>query len=187
LHYYIFLAVSGPDLIPCSGTVSHSIPSEGTSPITWNVAGQQIVSGQGTNTITVSKGTNTVQSALIQANFTYDGVNLSRSRIVSVGARYVTSLTAGSNTFSPGSSIQFTASPAFPASEGDYEWMVYPSAGVTLSTWRHTNYITFPGGNSYYTVGVRSISACTTPGTWTTVTVKLRFIGFSATCVLSIC
>jgi len=168
--------ISGSDIAPCSVNTSYSVSTDVTS-VTWNIPSNlQIISGQGTNTIVVRPvASGTSQGAVIQLTGTFRGETLKLSKTISVGCRYITSLTASSTSVSPGSNVTFTAYPTFPASEGDYEWMVSPTTGASQSPWRNTNYITFSGGSSSYVVGVRAISSCTTPGSWTTT-----YIGVSS-------
>ena len=99
-------------------------------------------------------------------------VPLNISRIVSVGAHLVTSLT-GPSTINKGGSATFTAYPQIPATEGSYEWMVAPSTGITQSKWSNSNMITFNNTGSY-TVLVRTTSSCTTPSTYTTASIKVQ-------------
>jgi len=170
-------SIIGPDLIPCSGSVFYSIPA-GSTNITWSVPSNlQIVSGQGTNIITVSKSSSgTSQSATIMATGLYYGTSFNLSNTVSVGARYITSLSASATNVGVGASVNFVASPNFPAPEGDYEWMVSPTTGVSQSAYRNTNSITFKTAGSY-TIGVRSTSSCITPGTYT---MKQVYVGSSS-------
>jgi len=182
VKYYVKTPViSGADLIPCSGTVSFTLPS-GVTSTTWNAAGATIVSGQGTNKLTVQKTSGTTaQSILISVSGTYKLTSVSgtiinvpfdASRIVSVGAHLVTSLT-GPSSINKGGSATFTASPQIPATEGGYEWSVLPATGVTQSKWLNSNMITFKNSGSY-TVMVRTTSSCTTPNTYKTVSIMVQ-------------
>ena len=176
LQNVIVHAISGNDLVPCSGNVLFYVPAPSVS---WSVSSNlQIIIGSGTHTITVSKASSgTSQSGTINATYTMGGVTYNLSKNVAVGARYITSLNASSYNVYPGATISFEASPNFSSSEGDYEWIVSPSSGVIQSAWRHTNVITFPTSGPY-TVGVRSTASCITPGTYTTVQLGSRLPSF---------
>lgn len=159
------VVISGPELIPCSGTATYSIPH--SYPVTWNVvsSGLQLVSGQNTNTITVRAISNPGGSSggFIQAIVTLPGeVTTAVQKTVFIGAPQVVSVT-GPSSARVGGSVYFHAAPMF--SEGDYEWRVEPSSTATQSPWRHTNYITFNAPGSY-TVLCRSTSPCTSPGSF---------------------
>jgi len=170
---YRSCSIQGPDLVPCSGTVSYLLP-EGSTNITWSVPPNlQIVSGQGTNKVTVGKASSgTSPSATINATCTYFGTSFNPYLTVSVGARAITSLSSSVTNVRVGGSVNFSASPNFPATEGDYEWMVTPTTGVSQSAWRNTNNITFNTPGSY-AVSVRSTSSCTSPGTYTMTPVSV--------------
>jgi predicted Zn-dependent protease len=166
-------AITGSDLVPCSGNVTYSlIPlTPSATSITWTVPSNiQIVSGQGTSSIVVNKAaTGTSQAATISFLASYNGQSVNASRTVAVGAHYVTSLSASSTSAPTGGSISFTA---YPASEPGYQWNISPSSGVSQSVYQNTNYITFNQPGSY-TVGVRTTSSCTTPGSYTTINVNI--------------
>jgi hypothetical protein len=142
--------------------------------VTWSIVGGnlQIVSGQGTSSITVSRTSGTAQSGVIRATINYNGNSSILSKSVSIGARYITALYAGATGGPTGVSISFTANPIFPASEGDYQWLVSPTTGVSQSVYRHTNTVTFTQSGTY-SVCVRTTSACTSPGSYTAVSVSI--------------
>ena len=101
---------------------------------------------------------------------------------MAVGARYITSVSASSTSVSPGSTVYCTAYPIVPSGEGDYEWIVSPTTGVSQSVYRHYNDITFSSSASgTYTIGCRSTSSCTTPGSYTTIYVNVGSKGGSST------
>jgi hypothetical protein len=168
----IRFAISGPSLVPCSGTVTYSLPARATSySVTWNVGSLQIISGQGTRTITVQKSSSsTVANAVITATVTYTGGSSVLTKSVDIGSPHITSL-SGPSSVKVGSSAIFTAQPLFLASEGEYQWTVTPNT-ATMTPYRQTCGITFNASGGYL-VGVRSTSTCTTPGSYTTTTVSV--------------
>jgi hypothetical protein len=168
-------SITGTDFVSCDGTATYSIPST-VSSITWNMGNLEIVSGQGTSTITVRKGSGSAQSSLISVKGTFNGADpkpIYLTKTVTVGVRYITSLTASSTSIKIGGSVSFTASPNFSSSEGDYVWIVSPTTGVSQSPWRSTNSITFYSSGTYM-VGVYSTSSCTTPGSIRSVYVSVN-------------
>jgi hypothetical protein len=173
--YYAKLQISGPSLVPCTGTVTYSLPTPLTaySTVTWNVGALQLVSGQGTRTVTVQKSSSsTGTSATITATVTLSGTTHTLSETVDIGAPAITSV-SGNTTVYPGSAFTYTATPVFAASQGDYLWTVTPKPGVTIVNNRSTCNITFPSVGTY-TVGVRSESSCTAASTVTkTITVSV--------------
>jgi hypothetical protein len=165
--------MSGPSLVPCTGTVTYSLPAVGASAtITWNVGNLQIVSGQGTKTIVVQKSSSsTGASTAISATVTQAGVTTTvKSKNVAIGAPTITSIT-GPSTARVGSYATYYALPDFPASQGDYEWVVSPST-ASKSVYRRMCDVTFNQSGTY-AVGVRSTSACTSPGSYTMMTVSV--------------
>jgi hypothetical protein len=163
--------ISGPSLVPCSGNVTYTLPAAAASyTVNWNVGSLEIVSGQGTRTITVRKSaSSTASSTLIQAAIT-SGITSYIRKSVDIGVPMVTSVT-GPSSATTGSLCIFHAQPIF--SEGDYEWMVEPST-ATKSVYRNMCDITFlePGS---YTVGARSTSSCTSSGSYTTTYVSVSW------------
>jgi V8-like Glu-specific endopeptidase len=175
--------ISGPSLVPCTGTVTYTIPQTrktGISSITWSTGSQgiQIVSGQGTSTITVQAVTSTSASGNIMAILTYGGVTKVISKSVSIGAPTITGI-SGPSTATTGSYVTYYATPDFPASQGDYDWFVSTSS-ASKSPYRRMCDITFTASGTFG-VGVRSTSACTSPGTYTMMTVSVgsRYIASS--------
>jgi hypothetical protein len=168
----IRFAISGPSLVPCSGTVTYSLPARVASySVTWNVGSLQIISGQGTRTITVQKSSSsTVASAVITATVTYTGGSSVLTKSVDIGSPHITSL-SGPSSAKVGSSATFTAQPVFTASQGEYQWTVTPNT-ATMTPNRQTCRIIFNASGGYL-VGVRSTSTCTSPGSYTTTTVSV--------------
>ncbi len=84
-YYMKYPSISGFALVPCSGSSSFSIP-EGSTSISWSVpSGLQIVSGQGTRTVVISKSSSgTSPSATISVACTYGGNTYNLSTIVSL-------------------------------------------------------------------------------------------------------
>ena len=193
LEYYIFApTISGVDFIPCSGNVTYSVPSLPAT-ITWYVTNLNIISGQNTNTLTVSKlSGSTGQGAQVIATLTFsDGSTISTSKLMNVGCPRITSLNANTTNISAGSTVYFTAYPWIPTNQGNYEWLVSPSNGVSQSIYRYYNDIFFnqPG---YYAVSVRTYANtanghdCTiSPGTFTTVYVNVGSKGGGSSTYLS--
>ncbi|MDR2388401.1 MAG: serine protease [Tannerellaceae bacterium] len=162
--------ISGPDLVPCSGTVTYSLPaSYASSTVTWTVTPLQIVSGQGTNTIIVQRSSSsTSNSASISVTVTPSGSSSVLTKSVDIGVPHITSLT-GPSSAKVGIGASFTAAPVF--TQGDYQWTVTPST-ATMTPYRQTCSIIFNAVGAYQ-VGVRSTSSCTTPGSYTTTTVSV--------------
>jgi hypothetical protein len=137
--------------------------------VTWNVGALQLVSGQGTKTITVQRSSSgTSNSATITATITYSGTSSVLTKSVDIGAPHITSL-IGPSSAKVGISASFTAAPVF--LQGDYQWTVTPNT-VTMTPQRQTCNIIFNATGAYQ-VGVRSTSSCTTPGNYTTTTVSV--------------
>jgi hypothetical protein len=168
----IRFAISGPSLVPCSGTVTYSLPTRAASySVTWNVGALQIISGQGTRTITVQKSSSsTVSNTVITATVTYTGGSSVLTKAIDIGSPHITSL-SGPSSVKVGSGATFTAQPVFVASEGEYQWTVTPST-ATMTPYRQTCSIIFNASGGYQ-VGVRSTSSCTSPGSYTTTTVSV--------------
>ena len=159
--------------MPCSGTVTYSLPAStyASYTVTWNVAPLQIVSGQGTKTITVQKSSSsTTSSALITATLSYTGGSTVIQKIVDIGAPYVTSV-SGPTSGTRNNRLIFSAQPVFPASQGDYDWMTSPGTS-TIYNYRHTCDIIFEEAGDYQ-VGVRSTSPCTSSGSYMTMNVSI--------------
>jgi V8-like Glu-specific endopeptidase len=153
--------IIGPTNVPCSGTVTYSAPAT-----SWTVSSNlQIMSGQGTNTITVKA--RPISSTTISGWITAGTV----SKSVSVALPPFVTVTGPSSTTTNGTAY-FHASPIFPASEGDYEWVVEPSSGASMSPSRNSNAVTFSAPGSY-SIGCRSYNACATGGSfsWTGISV----------------
>jgi hypothetical protein len=166
--------IAGPSLVPCTGTVTYSLPTTvgASSTVTWNVGSLQIVSGQGTNTVTVQKNPSlTANSTLISATITQSG---SPTRViqktVNIGAPAITSIT-GPSSAQTGSSVTFLAQPVFPSTQGDYDWTVSPNT-ANVYNYRSSCDIKFNAAGSYQ-VGVRSTNPCTTPGSYMTTYVSV--------------
>ena len=170
--------ISGPDLVPCSGTVKYSINGSWISNINWTTSNLTIVSGQGTNEITVSKTSgNTSQGGQVFVSGTFfTGASVNLSKTVAIGVPHVNSITANTYAINAGGFITFTADPII-SSPGSYEWMVSPSTNTTQYVWNvNKNDITFYSPGTY-TVGVRTYvnsSPCViSAGVYKTVTVNV--------------
>jgi hypothetical protein len=181
LTYYAPLYISGPDVVPCSGTVSYTIPGSPTS-IAWSASNLDIVSAQNnTNTYSVKKSSNSGQSGMVSVTCTYNGVIRYLYKSVDIGIPRVKKIDAyPSASVSSGTTIYFTAFPAITSSQGTYEWTVSPSNGVYISPYGQYCNITF-GSSGYYTVGARTYSntsnghSCTiTPTTYTNIFISVN-------------
>jgi hypothetical protein len=166
--------LSGPSVVPCSGTVTYSIPQTRASGIniSWTTgsSGIQIVSGQGTQTITVRAISSSSSSGKITATFTYGGKSFTLSKAVDIGAPNVASVN-GPSTAGTGSYVSYTALPKFSSSQGSYQWMVSPST-ASYSTYENTCDVTFNSAGTY-AVGARTSTSCTSPGSYTMMTVSV--------------
>jgi len=170
--------ITGPDLVPCSGTVTYSIPTTGMLSYSWSAPGLNILGSQATNILTVEKNPNsTTQGFYVLFTGTFlNGTTVSLTKAVDIGVPRVKSLTANTYNISAGNYITFSVNPSI-SSPGKYEWFVTPSSGVYQYVWNvNNNDITFnyPGS---YTVGVRtkvdSPPCVISPGTYTTVYVNV--------------
>jgi hypothetical protein len=165
--------ISGPSLVPCSGTVTYSLPATTAASytVTWDVGSLQLVSGQGTKTVTVQRpSSSTVASAIVKATLTYTGGSSVIQKPVDIGSPHITSL-SGPSSAKVGSSNTFTAQPSFPTGQGEYQWTVTPGT-ATVTPHRQTCSIIFNASGGYL-VGVRSTSTCIPPGSYTTTTVSV--------------
>jgi hypothetical protein len=181
LNFLPLFTFNGPDLVPCSGTVTYTIPqtrATSATSITWSVGtGLEIVSGGSTRTVTVSRS-GSVPSAGVNVSITYGGVTKVLSKQVDIGSPKITGIT-GPSSVPISSSAVFYAEPYFAANQGNYEWSV-PNATFTSN--REMCTVSFPYTGTFQ-VGVRSTSSCTTPGTytWKNVSVTLSYIVSSGT------
>lgn len=145
--------ISGPDVIPCSGaTFSYLLPG------IWHVTtGLQIVSGQGTNTITVHPSGRVVAMGTITLTLP-NGQQFSKS--VSVEPSPVAAI-SGPDQAVASYGVTYTASPVLDASTGvSYQWSVTPNAnGVTVVPNRHTCAVIFPQ-QGFYTVSCYTYNSC---------------------------
>jgi hypothetical protein len=171
--------IIGSSLIPCSGIATFSLPTAAVShSVTWSVSpGFEIVSGQGTDTITVRMLPTTTgpTGTVISATLAYSGGSKTLTKSVDVGAPKVTSVT-GPSTAIVGNYVTFYAAPNFPENQGDYEWVVSPNT-ASISAYRHMCDVTF-NQSGVYAVNVRSTNSCISPGSYvmTTVSVSSSYV-----------
>jgi hypothetical protein len=169
----IRFGITGSSLVPCSGTATFSLPTAaGYYSVIWSVdPGFEIVSGQGTETITVRMLPTTIgpTGTTIYAAVTSSGVTRTLTKLVDVGAPRVTSVT-GPSTAIVGNYTTFYAAPNFPESQGDYEWVVSPNT-ASKSIYRHMCDVTFNQSGEYI-VSARSTNSCISPGSYVMTTVS---------------
>jgi hypothetical protein len=155
--------ISGQEMIPCTGTATFSLPPNVTvTPATWSVSSNlQIVSGQGSNSITVQANTGTNQDRM--ASVSVGGATKS----VTVGPPFLTSIEGPSET-TVGTVTYFYAYPSFSSTYGSYDWVMIntPSASITHQ-YSNVVGITFTEPGSY-PVYCRAVSPCTNPQSFTT-------------------
>ena len=148
-------SINGSNYIPCSGTTTFTFPMAGT----WTVSPRmQIVSGQGTSSITVSKksGTQYSYTDLDEVKITLVGPG-NKSTLFrkqsGIGALYPTQIVVPSpiryyttQTYSLLPSTVGTGG----SGSANYRWTVEPSSGVTIFNQGETTVgIYFPGAGSY--------------------------------------
>ena len=174
-------AISGPNLVPCTGNVIYTLPSNATN-VSWSVATLDIVGSTG-NSFTVKKNTgSTVQSGTVFASGTYYGHTFTVSRIVQIGVPRITSLTPSSTVNTTiGNIVYFIAYPSLNSNEGSYEWLVPSYPVASQSKWMNYNDVKFYE-EGYYPVGVRTYMstaeghACTiSPTTYTITYVNVSY------------
>jgi hypothetical protein len=159
-YYKKNIAITGPVLIPCSETVTYSIPSGISASPTWTVSQNlQIVSGQGTNTITVSKHPSSLSTTYLGTITVSDSGSGSEiaSMDVNIGPVSLQSITAPT-TINVG--VPFYCTPSPYNANSTYEWAINPvpytnitdgGSGICLVT------ITQSGA---YTIICREVTAC---------------------------
>lgn len=161
-------AISGSNYMPCSGTVTFSLPAAIPS-ATWSVSSNlQIVSGQGTGTITVTRsGSGSTTSGTITANI--------GGAIVSLNVNLNLSVTniSGSTNVKTGQGNSYIANPelAIPSNIGQYQWAVSPQATIVQGFNFNDRFIYFNSPGTY-TVKVRVVTPCNTNPAYTTLTVN---------------
>jgi hypothetical protein len=181
LNLVPLFTIDGPDLVPCSGTVSYTIPqtrATSATSISWSVgAGLTINSGGSARTVTISRSGSTAGST-VNVSIIYGGVTKIISKQVSIGSPKITRIDGPSSVPISAGGV-FYAVPYFEPEYGNYEWSV-PDASFTSTREKCT--VSFPYTGTFM-VGVRSTSSCTTPGsyTWKNVSVTLSYIVSSGT------
>jgi hypothetical protein len=150
--------INGPKELLCNNNASYSLSLAPTS-VTWDVtSGLTIVSGQGTNNLTVRIDPNAVlgsENGTIQAAAVYYGKKSFYSLPVKVDALKVVDVWANTYTTAVNNTIHFTAAPHVAA---NFEWRV---SGGSYIEWPSGNYnsVTFYNTGTYY-VECRINSAC---------------------------
>ena len=169
------IAISGHDPIPCSTPTSYSVTrATDQSSVTWSVSSLQIVSGQNTNTVKVTLLPNATNASLTATVNLAGGGSVTAYRTVYTATPNVTYITWPAS-LNRGSTGSFVANPNSAA--GNYQWLVSPSSGVSESPWKYTNNITFNSSGTYY-VMCRAVSACASPGSYTSMTVEVYWSNF---------
>jgi hypothetical protein len=163
--------ISGSNYMPCSGTGTYFLPTAIPS-ATWSVSSNlQIVSGQETRTITVTRsGSGSTTSGTITANIGGDTVTFNVNLNLSV-----TNIT-GSTNVKTGQGIYYVANPALaiPFNIGQYQWSVSPSATIVQGFDFNDRFIYFNSPGTY-TVKVRVVTPCNTNPAYTTLTVNASY------------
>ena len=150
--YYAPLFFDGPDLVPCSGSVSYTLPGS-PSNISWSASSLSLIGNNTLNTVTFSKmSNNTIQSDRIYVSCKYNGVSRNISKDVEIGVPRIISITPNTYNISAGGYITFSTVPSI-SSPAAYDWLVTPSSGVYHFPW--SNDITFWYSGTY-NVSVRS-------------------------------
>ncbi|MDR1347929.1 MAG: M4 family metallopeptidase [Prevotellaceae bacterium] len=142
---YIVPTISGLDFVPCTGTVTYTSNVNGTWTVSSNL---QIVSGQGTNSITVQKvssNTTVVRYATVSINDITKNILIGSPKVTSIDGPGV----AG------GGLYYFSPNPYYPAATYSTNWYIYATDGSGTANFTITQNI-----NNY--LGVRF----TKPGTY---------------------
>jgi len=158
LHFFERFIITGPNVVPCSGNVTYTLPSSVTS-VNWSVHSDiQIVSGQNTPTLTVKRNSSGVQqNVLLSVTCSYDGKTFNLSKSLDISVPSVTSIEYSPSYITTNTQVLFYANPNMPSNQGKYQWTISPSSGVYESVYGNSNSITFTYPGSY-TIGVRTYS-----------------------------
>ena len=152
--------ISGPESIPCSGSVTYSLPPGiSATGITWTVSSNlQINNGQGTSSISVSKKSSSSSVANAgTVSVTVSGGSSGNKKVI-VG----TSLTSIGGPGTTGTGISTYYSPVTYNPGSTYQWLVYPSSGVSTSYGSQGSCILYFSQPGSYTVVCREVTACST-------------------------
>ncbi|MDR2653647.1 MAG: S8 family serine peptidase [Prevotellaceae bacterium] len=139
------VAISGPEIISCTGAATYTSNVSGTWIVSSNL---QIVSGQGTNSITVQKissNTTVVRYATVSIN--------NKTKNILIGSPKVTSIDGPG--VAGGGLYYFSPNPFYPAATYSASWLIYATDGSGTANFTITQNI-----NNY--LGVRF----TKPGTY---------------------
>lgn len=154
--------IVGADVV-CSGlTETYTVPNlpAGVSVNNWTLTedvGLYIVSGQGTNTITVRS--NSYGNVKVNANVVYNGQTKTLSKSVLANTPRVQTISGPAGPVYAGSILYLTAYPQYPPSICTYEWSIIPTAGTNLAASGATAMIGVQGTGTYE-VRCRVIPSC---------------------------
>jgi hypothetical protein len=175
------LNLSGENFVPCSGSKLFSLiisSAPYSAPVlsrTWSVSSNlQIVSGQGTNSIVVSKSSASQVSrdGTVSVTVVCGGdYSTTLTQNVKVGLFYDVTSISGPSSVTTGNQVYYSAAPNFDASLGNYEWDIYPSTGYTMTANRNSLSITFNQAETY-TIYCRSVSSCNAPSEYQSILVS---------------
>ncbi|WP_455643063.1 T9SS type A sorting domain-containing protein [Parabacteroides sp.] len=154
--------IVGADVV-CSGlTETYTVPNlpAGVSVNNWTLTedvGLYIVSGQGTNTITVRS--NSYGNVKVNANVVYNGQTKTLSKSVLANTPRVQTISGPTGSIYVGSTVNLTAYPQYPSSICTYEWSITPTAGANISSTGATAIASVLGSGTYE-VRCRVIPSC---------------------------
>lgn len=154
--------IVGADVV-CSGlTETYTVPDlpAGVSVNNWTLTedvGLYIVSGQGTNTITVRS--NNYGHVKVNANVVYNGQTKTLSKSVLANTPRVQTISGPTGPVYVGSAVNLVAYPQYPPSICTYEWSITPTAGANISSTGATA-IASVLGTGTYEVRCRVIPSC---------------------------
>jgi len=126
LKYYHKNRPSGPSIMQCSEVTSFTFIKSGTWEVSPNL---QIISGQGTNRISVRANTSNYNNRDATVSFK-DFTNNDFTANITIGLPIVTSILSTGNV---GNGVfYFAANPYYSTEYGYYQWGVYPTDGSTI-------------------------------------------------------
>ena len=170
-----YINYPGYPTVSCSNTTVSLSAIPNIAPlltnIVWSSSDLDIVSGQGTQTVTIRKKTTSpAVGTLLYADLYFNGGSkITRQAWIPLQPTVIDEIEASSDSTYPGGSINFYASPV---SSGTYDWRVTPSTGTQINS--STRYCTVSFQNSgSYTVECRFITNCGN-GPWTGVQVQVN-------------
>ncbi|MFN6943519.1 MAG: PKD domain-containing protein [Cytophagaceae bacterium] len=136
--------IDGPDYVEAGNTYEFTVPAEAGTDYTWTVPdGATIVSGQGSNTLTVTFPAGSSGTLTVVGENAYG--NNSASLTINVGSAPAVPVITGPQFVEAGNTYEFT----IPSEVGtDYSWAVPDGAVIVSGQGTNTLTVTFPEGTS---------------------------------------